>query len=363
MKTRNPRPSSPSSPSLPPRSRPWRAARTKPNSPKPSSLRSRSPWSSVENTFDAAAIEVRGTVQPVRQASISSRVMGPVVAVKVRAGATVAKGQILIEIQPETSNAQLAQAAGVLAQAKAGLALAERNFQRYQALHAEKAASDLELDMARMQYEQATGAVEQAEGAVGAASSVASESVVRAPFAARVVKTMVEVGDLAAPGRPLVQVESREGQQIWLDVRETDIRRLAIGDEIPVRLDSRPDLGIVTGTIREIEPAADASTHTFTVKADLGELQVATGLSGRASIAGDAGDRLLAPSAAVHRRGGLELVVVRADDGTARTRAVTTGVDLGDGRIEILSGLDAGDEVAIDLLAPVADGTPLEVAR
>jgi RND family efflux transporter MFP subunit len=192
---------------------------------------------------------------------------------------------------------------------------------------------------------------------------MASDSVVRAPFAARVVKTMVEVGDLAAPGRPLVQVESREGQQIWLEVRETDIRRLAIGDEVPVRLDSRPDLGAVTGTIREIEPAADASTHTFTVKADLGELQVATGLSGRASIAGDAGDRLLAPSAAVHRRGGLELVVVRAEDGTARTRAVTTGVDLGDGRVEILSGLDAGDEVAIDLPAPVADGTPLEVAR
>ena len=260
---------------------------------------------SVENASDANVIEVRGTVHPVRQASISSRVMGPVVSVEVRAGATVAKGQTLIEIHPETSDAQLAQATGALAQAKAGLALAERNFQRYQALFAEKAASELELDMARMQYEQAQGAVEQADGAVRAASSVAAESVVKSPFAARVVKTMVEVGDLAAPGRPLVQVESLEGQQIWLDVRETDIRRLGIGDEIAVRLDTRPDLGVVTGTVREIEPSANSSTHTFTVKADLGKLQVATGLSGRAAISGDAGNRLLAPSAAVHRRGGL----------------------------------------------------------
>jgi membrane fusion protein, multidrug efflux system len=318
---------------------------------------------SVENTSDSNTIEVRGTIQPVRQASISSRVMGPVVAVKVRAGATVAKGQTLIEIQPETSDAQLAQATGALAQAKAGLALAERNFQRYQALYTEKAEPELELEMARMQYEQAQGAVEQADGAVRAAFSVASEAIVKAPFAARVVKTMVEVGDLAAPGRPLVQVESREGQQIWLEVRETDIRRLAIGDEIAVSLDTRPDLGVVTGTVREIEPAADSATHTFTVKADLGELQVATGLSGRAAIAGDADDRLLVPAAAVHRHGGLELVVIRADDGTARTRAVTTGIDLGDGRVEILSGLDAGDRVAVDLMAPVADGTPLEVAR
>jgi RND family efflux transporter MFP subunit len=317
----------------------------------------------VERSVDAAAIEVRGTVQPTRQASLSSRVTGPVVAVPVRAGDTVAAGQTLIEIQAETSDGQLAQASGALAQAKAALALAERNYQRYQALHAESAASELELDMARMQYDQAQGAVTQAEGAVQAATSVASESVVKAPFAARVVRTMVEVGDLAAPGRPLVQVESREGQQMWLSVREADIQRLALGDEIQVRLDARPDLGTLTGTVSEIEPSADPATHTITVKVDLGKLQIPTGFSGRAAIAGDAGDRLFVPSTALHRRGGLELVVVRAADGGARTRAVTTGVELADGRTEVLSGLAEGDEVAVDLAAPVADGTPLEVVR
>ena len=317
----------------------------------------------VERSTDARAIEVRGVIQPTRQASLSSRVMGPVVAVKVRAGDNVAAGQTLIEIQAEASDGQLAQASGALAQAKAALALAERNYQRYQALYAESAASELELDMARMQYEQARGAVAQAEGAVQAADSVASESVVASPFAARVVKTMVEAGDLAAPGRPLVQVESREGQQIWLSVREADIRRLAIGDELAVRLDARPDLGAITGTVREVEPSADPATHTFTVKVDLGEVHVPTGMSGRAAIAGDAGDRLFVPATAVHHRGGLELVVVRAADGSARTRAVPTGADTPGDRIEILSGHDEGDQVAIDLTAPVADGTPLEVSR
>jgi RND family efflux transporter MFP subunit len=318
---------------------------------------------SVERNTDATSIEVRGTVQPTRQASLSSRVMGPVVAVRVRAGDTVRAGQTLIEIQAETSDGQLAQAGGALAQAKAALALAERNYQRYEALYAESAASELELDVARMQYEQAQGAVSQAEGAVQAATSMASESVVKAPFAARVLRTMVEVGDLAAPGRPLVQVESREGQQMWLDVREADIQRLSIGDDIAVRLDTRPELGTVTGTVQEIEPSADSTTHTTTVKVDLGDLHIPSGLSGRAFIAGDAGDRLFAPSTAVHRRGGLELVVVLAPDGTARTRAVTTGTEMGDGRTEILSGLDEGESVAVDLAAPVADGTPLEVVR
>lgn len=319
--------------------------------------------SPVERTTDVGAIAVRGTVQPTRQASLSSRVMGPVVAVNVRAGDLVASGQSLIEIQAEASDGQLAQARGALAQAEAALALAERNYQRYQALHAEAAASDLELDMARMQYEQADGAVKQAQGAVQAADSVAAESDVTAPFDARVIRTMVEVGDLAAPGRPLVQVESREGQQFWMSVRESDSHRLSVGDEIPVRLDARPELGSLTGTIREIEPSADPATHTITVKADLGRLQIPSGLSGRASITGDTDDRLFVPVSAVHRRGGLELVVVRAEDGTARTRAVTTGATTADGRVEVFSGLADGDQVATDLAAPVADGTPLEVTR
>lgn len=317
----------------------------------------------VERTTDTQVIEVRGIVRPTRQASLSSRVMGPVTAVNVNAGDHVVAGQTLIEIQAKASDGQLGQATGALAQARAALALAERNYQRYKALHDESAASDLELDMARMQYQQAQGAVAQADGAVQAAESVASESLVKAPFAARVVATMVEAGDLAAPGRPLVQVESREGQQIWLAVREADIDRLSVGDELPVSLDARPDLGTFSGTVRVIEPSADPATHTFTVKVDLGEVQVPSGMSGRAAIPGDTGDRLLVPASAIHERGGLELVVVRADDGTARTRAVTTGAELADGRVEILSGLDEGDRIAIDLAAPVADGTPLEVTR
>ncbi len=112
--------------------------------------------------------------------------------------------------------------------------------------------------------------------------------------------------------------------------------------------------------MREIVPSADPATHTFTVKVALPGIALRSGISGRAALPGDPTDRLVVPAAAVHRRGGLELVVVRADDGTARTRAVTTG-RLDGGRIEILSGLDDGEQVVVDAPGPVADGTPLEV--
>lgn len=317
----------------------------------------------VEPVTEARPIDVRGVVQPARQAAVSSRVTGPVVKLDVRSGSRVAKGQTLLEIQPEASQGQLAQAQGALAQAEAALALSQRNYERYQALRSEKAASELELDTARMQFDQARGAVAQAEGAVRSASSVASESVVQAPFAARVVDTLVEVGDLAVPGRPLVRIESLAAKQIWLTVRAVDAVRVAVGDELPVRFDARPDLGTVIGTVVEIVPAADAATHTVTVKVELGDLDVPSGFSGRATILGDSTERLFVPASALHRRGGLELVVVRAADGTARTRAVTIGGELPDGRIEVLSGIDPGESVVIDAPGPVADGTPLETGR
>jgi len=319
--------------------------------------------SPVELILEQRMIEVRGTAQPARQAFVSSRVVGPVVAVHVAAGEAVRRGQPLVEIQAQASDGQLAQTKGALAQAQAGLALTEKNFRRFEALHGENAASDLELDAARMQLEQAQGAVSQAEGAVQAARAVAEETVVRAPFSGRVAQVPVEIGDLAAPGRPLVQVESTHGSEIWLTVRESDIGRVALGQTLDVRFDSLPKMGSITGTVAEIVPFADPATHTFTVKVSLTADGIRSGISGRASLPGDPVERLIVPSGAVHRRGGLELVVVRAGDGTARTRAVTTGRVLDGGRIEILSGLNEGEMVALGTAGPVADGTLLEVRR
>ena len=315
----------------------------------------------VDRVREGKPIEVYGIVQPGRQSFVSTRVVGPVVEVKVVAGDVVAKGQPLVVIQPQMIEGQVSQAKGALAQAEAALALAEKNYQRFSRLHEQNAASDLELDMARMQYERAKGAVKQAKGAVATASAVADDAVVRAPFPARVVDKLVEVGDLAAPGRPLVRLESLSGRQIWLTVREADISRVAEGQTLKVRFDNRADLGWVDGVVREIVPAADPATHTFTVKVSLLDVDVPSGLSGRAALPGDVIERLVVPASAVHRRGGLELVVVRAEDGTARTRAVTTGATLPDGRVEILSGLSGEEQVAVDLPGPVADGTPLEV--
>jgi RND family efflux transporter MFP subunit len=229
-------------------------------------------------------VELAGSVAAARTASVSSRVMAAVTAVHVQLGDSVRAGEVLVSIDPTAAKGQLAQAEGALAQASAGLTLAARNHERFQALAAKEAASQLELDAARMQHEQALGAVGQAEGAVAAARSVANESNVVAPFAGRVVARLVEAGDLAAPGRPLVTIESNEGRQLVVAVPESVAARagLAAGSPISVRLDSPAGRGEIAARVAELSPGPDPVSHAFTAKIELAGVEVAAGAAGRA---------------------------------------------------------------------------------
>ena len=306
-------------------------------------------------------VELYGTVEAERTAVVSSRVMATVTAVDVKPGDHVTTGQVLVEIDPATARGQEAEARGALAQAHAALALAERNLARFKALAAENAASELELDLARMQYEQARGAVTQGEGAVEAAASVARESRVVAPFDGWVAAKLVEVGDLAAPGRPLVSVQSAGGRRLVLAVPESVLSgsRLEVGARVPVRIDAFASAPVMQGTVVEINPGADPTSHTFTVKVNL-EGAVRAGVAGKAELATGSRVALGVPRAAVLSSGGLDLVVVRDAQGRSRSRAVTLGAQLDGGRVEVLSGVTAGDEVAVGLTSVPPDGTPLE---
>jgi RND family efflux transporter MFP subunit len=291
--------------------------------------------------------------------------MAMVTSIPVRMGDQVRKGQLLLEIDPQVSQGQLSQARGALGQAQAALSLAQRNFERFQALAEQDAASELELDMARMQYEQTMGAVEQAEGAVAAASAVASDNRVVAPFEGRVVRRMVEVGDLAAPGRPLLMLESSGARRLATFVPESLAARagLQVGTELQVAIDSRPDLGRLQAQVVEMTPGADPASHSYQVKLALPAEGLPTGAAGRAWVPTEPESVVSVPTDSILRQGGMTLVVLRTDEGEASPRIVTLGRDLGDGRIEVLSGLGGGESLLVGLeVAPPAGALVEEVS-
>ncbi len=312
-----------------------------------------------------------GTVAAEKSTAVSSRVMALVTAVYVELGDSVTAGQVLLAIDPTAAQGQVAQARGGLAQAEAALTLAQRNLARFEALAASKSASELELDMARMQYEQAAGAVKQAQGGVDSASSVARESRVVAPFAGHVAARLVEVGDLAAPGRPLVMLESSLGRRLVVAVPETVARTAALapGRALAVTLDARPDLGEIAGHLVEVSPGPDPVAHSYTVKIDLPALDLPAGAAGRAYLPSGRRDAVRVPRSALIDSGGLTLVVVRDSAGRAQSRVVTVGTSAGgdaagpDAAVEVLSGLAGGESVALGLAVAPPAGAPIEEAQ
>jgi len=319
------------------------------------------PLALAERVDAQRVTELAGTVAALKSTAVASRVMALVTAVHVELGDSVRAGQLLVSIDPTAAQGQVSQAQGGLAQAEAALTLAERNYERFQALAAKQAASELELDLARMQYEQARGAVQQARGAVAAASSVAKESKVVAPFAGRVSARLVEVGDLAAPGRPLVMLDSLEGRRLVVAVPESlvQIADLRAGGTLEVTLDAQPSLGRIPGRVAEISPGPDPLTHSYTAKIDLPDVAVASGAAGRAYLPVAQRSAVLVPREALVESGGLTLVVVRDDEGRAQSRVVTLGETHADGRVEILSGLSGGESVALGLAGAPAAGARL----
>lgn len=309
-------------------------------------------------------IEVHGTVEATQSAAVSARVMAMVTSVPVKSGQQVKKGQLLVEIDPQASEGQVSQAQGALSQARAALSLAERNYERFKALAEVKAASELEVDMAKMQYEQAAGAVEQAEGAVAASSAVAGDAQVVAPFDGRVAQKMVEVGDLAAPGRPLMMLESEIGRRLSVSVPESLMAtaNLRPGDNVTVTIDSRPDLGTLEGSVIEMTPGADPASHSFQAKIDLPVPDLPSGAAGRARIPTQIRQAIAVPSEAILRQGGLNMVVIQTDDGLAASRVVTIGRELPGARVEILSGLTGDEIVLLGLATTPPSGARVEAS-
>ena len=171
----------------------------------------------------------------------------------------------------------------------------------------------------------------------------------------------VEPGDLASPGRPLVTVESATGRRLvaLVPASTATASALAIGRSMSVRVD-----GIASdleGTVVEMSPGADPSSHTFTATIELSGRTVPTGLTGRAFLELARRRAVLVPAGAVVLAGGVSMVAVRDSEGKARSVAVTTGGSA-NGRVEILSGLSGGETVLVGLAALPSDGAPVNAA-
>ncbi len=298
----------------------------------------------IETVKQPAVEEVVGTVQPKLQAVIEAKVSGRITRLPVTVGQSVKQGDLLVELATQEVQARLDQATAAFRQA-------ELDFNRVSNLHKQTAATQAELDTAQARFTVAKGAVAEAEAMSGYAKIVA-------PFDGVVARKVADEGDLAMPGKPLIELEGRAGLRLVAEVPNLLASHVLPEAKLAVRVDTQADL--ITGTVAEISPTADPASRTVRVKVDLPETAgLRSGQFGRLAVPVSEAAFLFVPPQALVRRGQLEILFVAAD-GKAQMRLVRTGKQTAQG-IEILAGLTAGEAVVVEGAGNLRDGQPLQI--
>jgi len=329
--------------------------------------------------------ETTGTVRARESAVISAKMMGYVREVKVQTGDRVREGQPLItldardldvnsrraEAAREEVRTSVPEADSAVAAAKASLDLAQATFDRMQLLFQKTSISNQEFDEASAKLKAAIAALEmaqarraqlnsklaQADQEVRATQVTRSYAEVVSPFAGVVTAKSVDPGVLALPGAPMLTLEREGAFRLEAPVEESRLGAIRVGQPVSVTLDGERT---VEARVSEIVPAVDPASRAFTVKIDLPSLPaLRSGVFGRAAFQLGSRPLLAIPSGALTERGQLQSVLV-AENGIAHTRLITAGQRVKD-RVEVLSGLTAGEMVIFPVPPGLSDGAKVEV--
>jgi RND family efflux transporter MFP subunit len=304
-----------------------------------------------------------GTVHAKESAMVSAQVMGRIEQVLVREGDSVRAGQTLAVLDDASLRAAAHQTeAGVMAAqsqqaaAETDASLAASTLNRYKQLQAEKSVSPQEMDEVEKRAEAATerldvsrAQTEAAKAQDSGARTMLGYTRLRAPFAGLVTMRMADPGTMAAPGVPLLQIDQATGLQLQATVDESVISAIHKGMKVQVAIDgvtSPSGAGTnFAGTVAEIVPAADPSSHSFLVKIDLpSSSQTRAGMYGTAGFANGTRQAILIPRSAVVARGSLNCVYVLDDQDIAQLRYITLGAAQGN-LVEVLSGVSGGEKL------------------
>lgn len=287
-------------------------------------------------------------VEAVRQTVIAAQVPGAVVALPVKAGDRVQAGQLLMRLDARAADQNAAAGQAQVKAAQAALAVATQEYQRQQQLFQKQYISQGALERAEAQFKAAQAQAQAQLAQAGAARTEAGFFTVKAPYAGIVSELPVTLGDMAMPGRPLATVYDPQALRVSAAVAQSAVPASLMPAQVQIELDGQ----LLPPRAVQVLPAADPATHTVTVRAELPAGTVARpGQFARLVWAGEgaqgAAPRLYVPAGAVMRRAEMSLVYVPDAQGKPQLRQVRVGPRAGD-RVEVLSGLNAGEPVVLD---------------
>lgn len=313
-------------------------------------------------------LELVGTVRAATSAMVSARIPGTISLLHVREGDHVQKGKLLAQLessenlaQAGASRAAIEEAKGGVDEAEARYRLAESTFARFRQLYEEQALTEhefdtrkTELELARQGLARARARLEQSREAARAAGAVADYTRVLAPVSGLIVSRQVDLGSSVFPGQHLMTIDDSSSYKLELSVPETLADQIRVGTVADLQIDATG--GRFDGRVTDVVPASDPASRTYIAKVPISSKGVRSGMFGRALVrSGPPVKKILLPAAAVFERGSLSAVWCVEQEGVIRMRIVKPGKRYGD-RVEILSGLSAGDRVVTAGVEKGVDG-------
>jgi membrane fusion protein, multidrug efflux system len=318
---------------------------------------------------DVATVELRsltrmiqfsGSLSPVVQTTVKSRVSGDLMRVLVREGETVSQGQLLAQIDTADLQARLDAQVAALEEAKAKLSIAEKNRENNLQLLRQKFISQNAYDTTHSTYEASAAMMRSAEAQLRIARKAMEDAAVRAPFAGIVAKKMANAGEKVGIDSPLFALVDLSRMEIEAPAPASEIPSVKVGQPASFRVDGYGERAF-DGRVERINPTTEQGSRSITLYISVSNRDGALkgGMFAKGQIVLDKSTpAVVVPATAVRDESG-QSYVYTLEGGKIGKRAVKVGVtEAQDGMVEIKSGLESGLTVVSARVTGLKHGDP-----
>ncbi len=308
----------------------------------------------------ARAIPISGSLSPLTQSTVRSKVPGEVRRVHVREGERVAQGQLLAEIDTADLQARLDAQVASLEEARAKLSMAEKNRDNGMKLHKQGFISQNAFDTTQSQWEAAMASVKSAEAQARLARNATQDAVVRSPIEGIVAKRAVHPGEKVGIDGELFTIVDLARMEVEAPVPASEIPGIRVGQVAKLRVDGFGEREFA-GRLERINPTTELASRAITVYLSVSNRDglLRGGMFAKGSLVLDRGESTpVIPATAVREEAG-QAFVFTIEKGKLERRPVALGLrEEQAGIVQVRSGLEKGAMVVSSRAMGLKAGTP-----
>ena len=317
----------------------------------------------AERRVLARRLPISGSLTPLVQSQLKSKVAGEVLEVRHREGDAVRRGEVLLRIDTRSQEAQVASQKAALDKARADLGIARLNVENSERLLAKKFIAQNVLDTQKSVYAAALASVQLAEAQLRLAEIGLADAVVRAPFDAVVARRFAEPGEKVSSDSALLELVDLSRLELQAAAPAADTPAIAPGQLAEVRVDGFGER-VFDARVERINPVTEQGSRQILLylAIDNADGALRGGMFAQGELVIERSEAVLAiPAAAVKQEAGIDYAWV-IEGGLLLRRQLTLGAARGaEGLVEVRAGLEAGARLVAVALDGVQPGVPVTV--